>query len=418
MFKSEPKTILQFLATHFDLLRQLFDIQVENDIILKNQVYDTLKEFGNNIENQLFEHKLLVEQNDNYVINEPYFILFEFVLQQFKPLLPEEIEKFGQSIRALFLKIKTLFPEIKNVNQDKDILLNRGDKNILLDRIEALVNEIRKFTNAVINNTSSLLNESRELKANTSRMEYQEKIQKARHLTKHYVAPLTKILDVNHSQSIYNELLDISKFSNGRRFDYTDENIRRQFEKLYNLLRQAENDIMKQNTILFNDLSPLLYRVETENEYLQGFHLYLTNGNCYKGIKPPKLLNIKRDNIYNQFIHENTKEYFDQFKNEEDVFIEEETNIVEHWIFDKSRYKSQLNSELPINDFFTWCKTTLENENFDFDFDDYFMVTSLIFEKDFQVQQDKEHQTISVKTEKGELIMPKLKITKNENVPE
>jgi len=401
MFKSEPKTILQFLATHFDLLRQLFDIQVKNEIILKNQVSDALKEFGSDIENQLFEHKLLVGQNDNYVINEPYFVLFEFVLQQFKPLLPEEIEKFGQSIRTLFLNIK------EGINQDK---------NILLDRIEALSNEIKKFTNAVTNNTVSLLNESRELKANTRKIEYQEKVQKARYLIEYYIIPLNMILDTNHSQSIYNELLSISQFSNNKRFDYADESIRRQFEKLYNLLRQVVKDISQQSTILSNELLPLIDRIRTESEYLQGFHLYLTNGNCYKTIKPPKLFNTTRANLYNPFIYENTKEYFDQFQNEEDVFIQEETDIVEQWIFNKSEYKSQLNSKLPVDDFFTWCKTSLENENKNFDFDNFFMVTSLIFEKDFEIEQDKENRNISFKTEQGELIMPKLKITKKENV--
>ena len=401
MFKSEPKTILQFLATHFDLLRQLFDIQVKNEIILKSQVSDALKEFGSDIENQLFEHKLLVEQNDDYVINEPYFVLFEFVLQQFKPLLPEEIEKFGQSIRTLFLNIK------EGINQDK---------NILLDRIEALANEIKKFSNAVTNNTISLLNESRELKANTRKIEYQEKVQKARYLIDYYIIPLNTILDINHSQSIYNELLSISQFSNNKRFDYTDESIRRQFEKLYNLLRQVVKDISKQSSILSNELLPLIDRIRTESEYLQGFHLYLTNGNCYKGIKPPEIFNTTRDNLYNQFIYENTKEYFDQFKNEEDVFFEEETEIVEQWIFNKSEYKSQLNSKLPVEDFFTWCKTSLENENKSFDFDNYFMVTSLIFEEEYEVQQDKKNRNISFKTEQGELIMPKLKITKKENV--
>lgn len=261
MFKSEPKTILQFLATHFDLLRQLFDIQVKNEIILKSQVSDALNEFGSDIENQLFEHKLLVEQNDDYVINEPYFVLFEFVLQEFKPLLPEEIEKFGQSIRTLFLNIK------EGINQGK---------NILLDRIDALANEIKKFTNAVTNNTVSLLNESRELKANTRKIEYQEKVQKARYLIDYYIIPLNTILDINHSQSIFNELLSISQFSNNKRFDYADESIRRQFEKLYNLLRQVVKDISQQSTILSNELLPLIDRIRTESEYLQGFHLYLT----------------------------------------------------------------------------------------------------------------------------------------------
>ena len=401
MFKSEPKSIVQFLATHFDLLRQLFDIQVKNEIILKNQVAETLEEFGNDIESQLFEHKILIEQNDDYVINEPYFVLFEFVLQQFKPLLPEEIEKFGQSIKNLFI-------EIKKENEGK---------NILLARIEGLSKEIGRFNNAVKNNTSSLLNESRELKANTQKIEYQEKVQKARYLIENYIIPLNNILDVN-GNTIYNQLLDISRYSNYKRFDYSDESIRRQFEKLYNLLRQVVKDISQQSTILSNELLPLLDRIRTESEYLLGFHLYLTNMNCYKGIKPPKLFTTSRDNLYNPYIYENTKEYFEQFKNEEDVFVNEETNAVEQWIFNKNEYKSQLNSKLPITDFFSWCKNAIDNEKKDFDIANYFMVTSLIFEEEYDIEHDKERENISLKTKQGEFIMPKLKIKKKENVSE
>lgn len=403
MFKSEPKTILQFLATHFDVLRQFFDIQTKNEIITKSHISETLKEFGSDIENQLFEHKLLIGQNDDFIINEPYFVLFEFILQQFKPLLPEEIEKFGQSIRTLFLNIK------EGINQDK---------NILLDRIEALSNEIKKFTNAVTNNTISLLNESRELKANTQKIEYQEKVQKARYFIDYYIVPLNTILDVNHSQSIYNELLSISQFSNSKRFDYADESIRRQFEKLYNLLRQTVKDINQQSTILTTDLLPLLDRIKTESEYLQGFHLYLTNMNCYRKIKPPKLFTTTRDNLYNPYVYENTKEYFDQFKNEEDVFVEEENDFVGQWIFDKNEYKIRLDSTLPVDDFFSWCKEAIENENKNFDVDDYFMVTSLVFEEDYTIQQDLEMETITLNTGQGAFIMPKLKISKKENVSE
>jgi hypothetical protein len=401
MFKSEPKTILHFLANHFDLLRQLFDIQVKNEVILKSQVNETLNEFESDVEGQLFEHKVLVEQNDDYVINEPYFVLFEFVLQQFKPLLPEEIEKYGQSIRTLSLNIK------EGIN---------NDKNILLDRIEALSNEIKKFKNAVTNNTISLLNESRELKANTRRIEYQEKVQKARYLIEYYIIPLNTILDLNHSQSIYNELLAISQFSNNKRFDYFDESIRRQFEKLYNLLKQVVKDISHQSTILSNELLPLLDRIKTESEYLQGFIYYLTNMNCYKEIKPPMLFNTTRDNPYSPYIYENTKEYFEQFKNEEDVFITEESTDIEQWIFNKSEYKSKLNSMLPVTDFFSWCKKALENEKADFDIDSYFIVTSLIFEVEYDIQRDRDNQSISLKTDHGEFIMPKLKINQRKNV--
>src|SRR5699024_1870070 len=393
MFKSEPKTILQFLATHFDLLRELFDIQTKNEIITQSQIEVTLKSFESDIESQLFEHKLLLEQNDDYVINEPYFKLFEFILQQFKPLLPEEIEKFGRSIRALFLNIK------EGMNQEK---------NILLERIEALANEIRKFTTSVTNNTLSLLNESRELKANTQKIEYQEKVRKAKYLIDNYIEPLNNILDTNHSQSIFNELLEISKFSNSKRFDYEDESIRRQFEKLYNLLRQSVKDISQQSRILSNELLPLLDRIKTESEYLQGFIHYLTNGNCYKKFEPPRLLNTTRDIPYNPFIFENTKEYFEQFKNEKDVFIEEDENIAAQWIFDKNKYKSFLNDRLPVEDFFGWCKSSIAKDKEDFSLGDYFMLTSLIYEKDYEVQQDKEKRTTSLKIGQEELLLPKL----------
>jgi hypothetical protein len=401
MFKSEPKSILQFLATHFELIRELFDIQVKNEVILKSQVSNILNEFGNDIEDQLFEHKLLVEQNDDYILNEPYFVLFEFVLQQFKPLLPEEIEKFGQSIRELFKNIK------ENIG---------NDKNLLLARIEALSNEIRKFTTAVTNNTESLLNESRELKANTRKIEYQEKVHEARYLIDNYIIPLNNILDINHAQSIYNELDRISQFTNNRRFDYADEIIRRQFEKLYNLLRQVVKNINHQSTILSNELLPLIERIETESKYLQGFLLYLTNGNCYKSIAPPKMFTSSRDNLYSKHIYESTKLYFDQFKNEEEVIIEEDNIIFDQWIFDRSEYKNNLNENLPVEDFFSWCRASLEDEKKGFNFDNYFMVTSLLFEKEYEVIFEKGSKAISIKTEQGELIMPKLKLIKKENV--
>src|SRR5699024_3699470 len=101
MIRSEPKTILHFLANHYDLLRELFDVQMKNEIILKNQVSEAIRNYGSDIETQLLSHKILVPQNDNYLINEPYFVLLEFILQRFKPLLPEEIEKYNQSIRNL-----------------------------------------------------------------------------------------------------------------------------------------------------------------------------------------------------------------------------------------------------------------------------------------------------------------------------
>ena len=389
------------MASHYDLLRDLFDIQVKNNIIAKEALNVCIESYDKNIREQLTEYQILVEQNDDFAFNEPYLILFEFIHQQFKPLLPEEIEHFGEAIRTLFLKIK------EGINEDK---------NILLERIEALSSQIKKFTNAVVNNTKSLLSESKDLKANNKKIDYQEKIHKARCLIENYISPLNTILDVNHSQSIYNELLNISQFTNVKRFDYIDESIRREFEKLYHLLRQVVKDLNLQSIILTNELLPLIDRIKTESEYLRGFHFYLTNGNCYKEIQPPKIFVPTRDNIYNRFVYENTKEYFEQFKHEDEIVVVEDSQQTSDWIFDKSKYKESLNKNLPVEDFFKWCESSIKQESESFSFDNFFMVTSLLFEDDYEISVNKVGKKISVSNENSELVMPRLTIKRQEDV--
>lgn len=389
------------MASHYDLLRDLFDIQVKNNIIAKEALNVCIESYDKNIREQLTEYQILVEQNDDFAFNEPYLILFEFIHQQFKPLLPEEIEHFGEAIRTLFLKIK------EGINEDK---------NILLERIEALSSQIKKFTNAVVNNTKSLLSESKDLKANNKKIDYQEKIHKARYLIENYISPLNTILDVNHSQSIYNELLNVSQFTNVKRFDYIDESIRREFEKLYHLLRQVVKDLNLQSIILTNELLPLIDRIKTESEYLRGFHFYLTNGNCYKEIQPPKIFVPTRDNIYNRFVYENTKEYFEQFKHEDEIVVVEDSQQTSDWIFDKSKYKESLNKNLPVEDFFKWCESSIKQESESFSFDNFFMVTSLLFEDDYEISVNKVGKKISVSNENSELVMPRLTIKRQEDV--
>ena len=401
MIKAEPKSILQFMASHYELLRELFDIQVKNDIITKESLNICLQNYDKDILAQLVEYQILVDQNDDFAFNEPYLILFEFIHQKFKPMLPEEIEHFGQAIKTLFLKIK------EGINQDK---------NILLERIEALSTQIKKFKNAVVNNTKSLLTESRELKANNKKIDYKEKIHKARYLIENYISPLNTILDVNHSQSIYNELLNVSQFSNTKRFNYGDESIRREFEKLYHLLRQVVKDLNAQSIILSNELLPLIERIKTESQYLSGFHYYLTNGNCYKQIEPPHVFVSTRLNIYNKFIYENTKAYFEQFKAEAEIIVIEDAQQSNDWLFDKAKYKANLNSNLPVDDFFKWCENSIKKNSEDFSFDNFFMVTSLLFEEDYEVLVNTNGEKTIVSNVESELVMPKLIIKKQENV--
>jgi hypothetical protein len=101
------------------------------------------------------------------------------------------------------------------------------------------------------------------------------------------------ILDVNHSESISNKLLDVSEYANQRRLNFEDEGIRQSFEKLYHLLIQTNDDLLKQSKILTNDLLPLIDRIRTESLILTGWIEFLKYP--YK-ISPPKLLKMDKVN--------------------------------------------------------------------------------------------------------------------------
>ena len=69
MIKSEPKSILQFMASHYELLRDFFDLQVKNDIITKASLNLCLENYDKNIREQLTEYQILIEQNDDFAFN-------------------------------------------------------------------------------------------------------------------------------------------------------------------------------------------------------------------------------------------------------------------------------------------------------------------------------------------------------------
>lgn len=59
----------------------------------KEFLNDILKENESDIFNQLLEYKFLKKLGDDFEICGVYFKFFEFILNEFKPLLPETIEK-------------------------------------------------------------------------------------------------------------------------------------------------------------------------------------------------------------------------------------------------------------------------------------------------------------------------------------
>ncbi|WP_322969744.1 hypothetical protein [Faecalibacter sp. LW9] len=114
--------------------------------------------------------------------------------------------------------------------------------------------------------------------------------------------------------------------------------------------------------------------------------MYLNQGNCYKSIQPPFLPKKWNNIVYNPSIYEETKEYFDQFVEEEDLFIQEETSPTKHWFFNKENFLLKLQSELPILNFFEWCLEKIAQEKADFTLDDYFLLTGLMYENTLEIE--------------------------------
>lgn len=395
MIKAEPKTILSFIAIYFDVIRDLFDTQANEGIIRKETLAIILEKHKRDIKLQLVEYKIIRQVNDDFELRDVYHKLIEFILFEFRPLLPEEIEKFGSSISELFRKIQEGIA---------------SDKNILLERLIALSAQIKEFSDSVEKNSIRLLNETRELKANVNRIDYKEKIVKASFWIQYYITPLNKILDVNHSESISNKLLDISEYSNQRQLNSDDEGIRQAFQKLYYLLRQTNDDLLKQSKVLTNDLLPLIDRIRTESIILTGWIEFLKNP--YK-IIPPKFLKTDTNKPYSDKIYLNTKEYFEQFTLAEEAIIEEETEQEPRWIFRKSHYKKKLIDKLPLENFFDWCNSELTGEPNEITNEKVFALTGLLFEEDLEVTFSEESETIKIKTATSNLHVPKLTVKLN-----
>ncbi|MBL7942500.1 MAG: hypothetical protein JNM00_07025, partial [Flavobacteriales bacterium] len=337
---------------------------------------------------------------EDFEMRDAYFKMMEFLLLEFKPLLPETIEKYMLSISELHLKIR------KSIAQ-------QSDRDILQERVKNLNQQIREFVDMVEKNTWRLLNETRDLKSNIERIEYREKVHKASFWIEYYILPLNKILDVNHAESIAQKLLEISEFANRRRLDFEDETVRTEFEKLYVQLIQTNGDLLRQSKILTNELLPLLERIRTESLILTGWIEFLRNP--YKANTPP-MLKTSRGLVYAKDMLYKVREFFQQFEHPENVYLEEDNDPFDKWIFDREMYKGKLNAELPVTDFFNWCVKELGTSFSEIETEKFFAMTGLIFDEEFSIEYNTEGARTNIRTTTSKLTVPMLRIEPAEKI--
>ncbi len=395
--RTEPRTILNFLTTYFDIIRDLFDVQLKDGLIREEELNTILAEHDHDILNKLIEYKFFKKIANDYEIRPVYFKFLEFILSEFKPLLPETIEKYEHSITSLFKKIK------EGISKDR---------NILLQRITDLNNEVRDFTEAVEKNTIRLISETKELKSNVDKIDYREKVRKASFWIDYYITPLNSILDVSNAHSITNRLLDISQYINVRRLNFDDELARQQFEKLYSFLVQTNDDLLRQSKILTNELLPLIERIRSESLILTGWIEFLKNPNRTKDVPfVPKSL---RTYPFNDSMYFNAKEFVDQFMQAYEVYLEDpELTASDKWIFNKDYYMTKLTQELPVKNFFEWAGTTLRSEYKEIETEKFFSLSTLLFEDSIELEFDATADRQVIRTSEMNLRVPKINIKRH-----
>jgi hypothetical protein len=394
--RTEPRTILNFLSTYFDIIKELFDIQQKEGIIRTEELNSIIAEHEHDILQKLIEYKFFKKVANDYEIRPVYFKLLEFILSEFKPLLPETIEKYEHSITALFKKIK------EGIHKDR---------NILLQRITDLNAEVRDFTEAVEKNTIRLISETKELKSNVDKIDYREKVRKASFWIDYYITPLNTILDVSNMQSITNRLFDISQYINVRRLNFDDELARQQFEKLYTFLVQTNDDLLRQSKILTNELLPLIERIRSESLILTGWIEFMKNPNKSEVPFIPKSL---RAYAFNNSMYFNALEYVNEYTTNVEIYLNEpDMSLSDKWIFNKDFYMTKLTQELPIKNFFEWAGTTLKNEYPEIETEKFFSLSTLLFEDSIELEFDPKAEKQVIKTSDMNLRVPKIKIKRH-----
>jgi len=389
---AEPKSVLAFLHTYNEILLDLFRVQKESGYINSDVLNLVVKKHGHDIIPQLVEYRILRQLNSDFEIHSVYYQLMEYLLNEFKPLLPETIQKYHYSIASLFRKIRES---------------SKFEEKILSNRITDLSLQIKEFMELVEKNTFKLLSETRELKSNVAKIDYREKVHKASFWIEYYIIPLNQILDVNQYDSVASKLYEVSEYVNQKRLLYQEDEIRSQFEKLYSQLIQVNDNLLRQSKILTNELLPLIERIKTESTILTGWIEFLKNP--YKE-ETPDLLKSERGLAYSNNIYLNTKEFFEQYLNSTPTFIDEAEIATEKWIFDKELYKEKLTKDLPVEDFFSWCAKELKQEYKQLEESKFFSLTGLLFEEDLFLELPQNGENSKIKTNDFTLQVPKIKI--------
>ena len=360
----DPKKILRFIADNFDEIKTLYKLQKEKNSLSYEEieaVFATDYKF-----NALFEYAILEEKIDEtFMFRELYFNLIEGLLDDYSLDMPEQISKYHTSLSQLSVRLKST-----------------TSKNEINDVIRSLVDDINKFDSQLKRNVKKLIDETKYIKANNDKLEYTQKVKKASELSSRYLEPLNVIMQ-NHSDSIVYLIETVQLDANINRFTHQDINLRGQYEKLSSTFARVKREIQNHNRLLINEVVPLLERIHNESKILTGFINFLSNPNMYA---VPEVMQKSSSITYSTETRWEARDIWDSVhETKEDIVIENTSLIENTWLFDNKKYTTLLHKCLPIDDFYSWIKNVLVDENDTVDSRKFLALSKLIFNQNIEV---------------------------------
>ena len=362
----DPRRVLRFVEDHFDVLSQLYREQLRTDVIGGEVFHELVRHGGTTFLKRLLDYGIVKEASDDYRLSDEVAGFLGFLVQEFRPLLPEQLQRYRTSIEGLFDKLSR-----GKVADDRRI-----------EHIRQLYTEVQQFLDQIANNTASLLSRTQRLKANHERLPYAERLREARLLIEEYIEPLNRIVDLRNANSLASLLADIGRRINRYRMEDHSARITEWYEQLDGLLRRVNEDLLREADIIRRELSPLLERIQRDSEVMNGWLTFLERPFRHP---IPQIGARHRLRVFGRQTDADLRLFLERFSTRreiEPIVLDRAVPIIPLRPFQRRRYRELLLAALPLDDFFGWCEPLLEEVEVGGRERQLLKITSLLYEED------------------------------------
>ncbi|MEM9569673.1 MAG: hypothetical protein AAF900_01835 [Bacteroidota bacterium] len=397
----DPQQIMRFLGNYYPAISQLYDYaKAQNYKIEALQLENMRKVHG--INKQLEEYNIIKWASDTggYYMEEAYFRFLSFLKKDFSLDLPEQLDKYRVSFKALLGRLcQTSVEEVTRVAE-------------ISDRI---VDELIRFRGHLNENTNSLEKAVDALRAGQDENEdYAKKIAQATYLIDTFLQPMNQILKSN-SDSIISYLNELRDYTYQQAQLLPDPYRGAAFRKIHTHLMIADGELERHLNRLIRNLLPLLEQMRMRNRILAGFKklrdAHIRRDYDFYLEALPRLVKKKYHYPYNFYREADADGMLSEMGKQRLVLATPVKSSPDYWVVHVHEYRAALLKALPVTDFFVWCYDALAQHNpgKSIYMTQFFQVANLLFDHEFTAAIEKGRSGVTL--EDAQLGVPRIKLT-------